>query len=113
MKTGGLISMYVFPSLFIDVGMGWFLTYNFHPVSENETVGEINIYQLYVSTPSQKLSQEYAKILLRDVSYEDLLTMEGVQEGLDSGVLKTIQPGQFGITMRHQYWVVEQWVNAA
>jgi len=102
-----------FPSLFIDVGMGWFLTYNFHPVSENETVWEINSYQLHANTASQKLAQEYAKILLRDVLYEDLSTMEGVQKGLDSRVMKTILPGKFEITMRHQYWAVEQWVNAA
>jgi hypothetical protein len=35
-----------------------------------------------------------------------------VQRGLDSGVLKTILPGEFEITMRHQYWAVEQWINA-
>jgi len=48
---------------------------------------------------------------LRDLLYEDLSTMEGCQRGLDSGVLKTIIPGNFEIPIRHQYWAVEQWVN--
>jgi hypothetical protein len=60
-----------FPNFFVDVGMGFYFTYNFFPVNENETVWEVNFYQPHTSIPSQKLSQEYAKIFLRDVLYED------------------------------------------
>lgn len=102
-----------FPNFFVDVGTGWYFTYNFFPVSESETVWEVNIYQLHVNTPSQKLSQAHMGVILRDALYEDLSTMEGVQSGLSSGALKAILPGDFEACIRHQYWAVEQWVNAA
>ena len=100
-----------FPNFFIDVGTGWMLTYNFYPVSENETYWEINSYQLRATSVGQKIAQSYTSNSLRDLLYEDLSTMEGCQRGLDSGVLKTIIPGNFEIPIRHQYWAVEQWVN--
>jgi hypothetical protein len=87
------------------------LTYNFYPVSENETYWEINSYQLRATSVGQKIAQSYTSNSLRDLLYEDLSTMEGCQRGLDSGVLKTIIPGNFEIPIRHQYWAVEQWVN--
>ena len=102
-----------FPNFFLDVVTGFYFTYNFFPVSVDETYWEVNIYHLRASTPSQKIAQEYTKIALRDVLYEDLSTMEGVQQGLSSGVLKTILLGDFEAAIRHQYWAVEQWVNAA
>jgi len=101
-----------FPNFFVDVGMGFYFTYNFYPVNENETVWEVNFYQPYTTKPSQKLSQEYAKIFLRDVLYEDLSTMEGVHKGLRSGALKTLLLGEFEAAIRHQYWANEQWINA-
>jgi len=101
----------LFPNFFIDVGTGWYFTYNFFPVSENETAWEVNVYQFHARAPSQKLSQAHMGVVLRDALYEDLSTMEGVQRGLNSGALKSILPGGFEATIRHQYWAVEQWVN--
>jgi len=102
-----------FPNFFIDVGTGWYFTYNFFPVSENETAWEVNVYQFHANSPSQKLSQMHMEVVLRDALYEDLSTMEGVQKGLSSGAIKTILPGECEATIRHQYWAVEQWLNAA
>ena len=101
-----------FPNLILDVGMGFYVTQNYYPVGVNETVHEVNAYQPRASSPSQKLAQEYMKISLRDVLYEDMSTMEGVQRGMNSGVMKTILPGHLEITLRHQYRVVEQWLDA-
>jgi phenylpropionate dioxygenase-like ring-hydroxylating dioxygenase large terminal subunit len=100
-----------FPNFFIDVGTGWMLTYNFYPVSENETFWEINSYQLRATSAGQKIAQAFTSNSLRDLLYEDLSTMEGCQRGLDSGVMKTIFPGNFELPIRHQHWAVEQWVN--
>jgi phenylpropionate dioxygenase-like ring-hydroxylating dioxygenase large terminal subunit len=97
-----------FPNFFIDVGIGFMFTYNFFPVSANETFWEVNIYQTRAESSGQKLAQGYTAISLRDLLYEDLSTMEGVQRGLESGALKTIFPGNFELPIRHQYWAVEQ-----
>ena len=87
-------------------------TYNFYPVSVNETYWEINSYQTRTTTVGQKTDQAYTSNSLRDVLYEDLSTMEGCQRGLDAGVLKAILISDMEISVRHQYWAVEQWVNA-
>jgi phenylpropionate dioxygenase-like ring-hydroxylating dioxygenase large terminal subunit len=101
-----------FPNFFVDVGTGWYFTYNFFPVSENETYWEVNFYYQRPQTAGQRCAEEHMKVGLRDLLYEDLTTMEGVQKGLESGVLKGILPGNFEMPVRHQYWAVEQWVNA-
>jgi len=101
-----------FPNFFVDVGTGWYFTYNFFPVSENQTFWEVNMYYQRPKTPGQRCAEEHMKVILRDALYEDLSTMEGVQRGLESGALKGILPGGFEMPIRHQYWAVEQWVNA-
>jgi phenylpropionate dioxygenase-like ring-hydroxylating dioxygenase large terminal subunit len=101
-----------FPNFFIDVGAGWYFTYNFSPVSVDETDWEMNIYQLDAKDAGQKIAQEYTKVLLRDVLYEDLSTMERLHKALRTGALKTILPGKFEVAVRHQNWIVDQWVNA-
>jgi phenylpropionate dioxygenase-like ring-hydroxylating dioxygenase large terminal subunit len=101
-----------FPNFFVDVGTGWYFTYNFFPVSENETFWEVNMYYQRPKTPGQRCAEEHMKVILRDALYEDLSTMEGVQRGLESGALKGILPGGFEMPIRHQYWAVEQWINA-
>ncbi len=102
----------IFPNFFVDVGMGWYFTYNFWPVNVNETNWEMNIYQLDAKNAGQKIAQEYTKVLLRDVLYEDLSTMERMHKAMRSGALKTILPGEFELAVRHQSWAVDQWVNA-
>lgn len=101
-----------FPNFFIDVGSGWYFTYNFWPVSVDETIWEMNIYQLDAKNAGQQIAQEYTKCLLRDVLYEDLSTMERLHKAMHSGALKTILPGTFELAVRHQHWTVEQWVNS-
>ena len=99
-----------FPNLNILAGTGWYLTYNFYPISVNETYWEINNYRLPAKTPSEKIAHAYASAQ-RDVLYEDLSTMEGVQQGMDSGALKALFPGDLEAAIRHQAWAVEQWIN--
>lgn len=102
-----------FPNFFVDVGPGWYFTYNFRPVSENETVWIMNIYQADAKTPSEKIAQEHTKVILRDIVYEDLSTLEDTQEMLESGVLThlnaTFDPE---VAVRHQHATVMEWVNS-
>lgn len=101
----------LFPNFFIDVGPGWYFTYNFWPVSVDETHWEMNIYQLEAQTAAQKIAQEHTKVLLRDILYEDLSTMEQTHESMKSGKLKTMIVGEMEIAVRHQLYQVTQWVE--
>lgn len=102
----------LFPNLNILAGTGWYLSYNFFPINVSETYWEVNMYQLPAATNAEKIGQAYTRVALRDVLYEDLSTMEGVQRGMNSGALKSILLGKFEETIRHQAWAIEQWINA-
>ena len=102
-----------FPNMNVLAGTGWYLTYNFYPVGVSETYWEVNMYQLPVTSPGGKIGQEFTRVAARDVLYEDLSTLEGVQRGMNSGALKSILPGRFEEAIRHQRWAIEQWINAA
>ena len=102
-----------FPNFFCDVGPGWYFTYNFRPVSAGETVWIMNIYQMDAKTPREKIAQEHTKVLLRDIVYEDLSTLEDTQEMLASGVLSHLNVTMdMEVAVRHQHATVMEWVNS-
>ncbi len=77
----------------------------------DETHWEMNIYQLEAQTAAQKIAQEHTKVLLRDILYEDLSTMEQTHESMKSGKLKTMIVGEMDVAVRHQLYQVTQWVE--
>ncbi|RLA17679.1 MAG: hypothetical protein DRQ60_01375 [Gammaproteobacteria bacterium] len=97
-----------FPNFFCDLGGGWYFTYNFWPVSHNDTIWNMNIYQMEAATASEKVVQEFTRIALRDTVYEDMSTMEFSQKAFESGVLSEQYIGDTEIAVRHQYWVVDE-----
>ena len=101
----------LFPNFFIDVGPGWYFTYNFWPVSVDESTWEMNIYQLDAESAGQKFAQEHTKVLLRDILYEDLSTLEFAQKAMASGVLRHLPISEMEIAVRHQLHTVQEWVN--
>ncbi len=101
----------LFPNFFIDVGPGWYFTYNFWPVAVDESTWEMNIYQLDAESAGQKFAQEHTKVLLRDILYEDLSTLEFAQKAMGSGVLKHLPLSEMEIAVRHQLHTVQEWVN--
>ena len=101
----------LFPNFFIDVGPGWYFTYNFWPVAVDESAWEMNIYQLDAETAGQRFAQEHTKVLLRDILYEDLSTLEFAQKAMASGVLKHLPISEMEIAVRHQLHTVQEWVN--
>ena len=100
-----------FPNFFIDVGPGWYFTYNFWPVAVDESTWEMNIYQLKAESAGQKFAQEHTKVLLRDILYEDLSTLEWAQQAMSSGVLEHLPVSEMEIAVRHQLHTVMEWVN--
>ncbi|MCG2633829.1 MAG: aromatic ring-hydroxylating dioxygenase subunit alpha [Gammaproteobacteria bacterium] len=100
-----------FPNFFCDIGRGWYFTYNFWPNAVNETVWNMNIYQLDAATAGERIVQEFTRIVLRDTVYEDMSTMESSQKAFDSGVIKEQVLGDLEIAVRHGYEVVEAWMN--
>lgn len=97
----------VFPSSFIDVGDGYFFTYEFWPVKVNELLFIMKLYALPAQSWSQRLGQELSIVFLREGVSEDLSTLESTQEGLESGALPYMTLSDQEIAIRHQYRAVE------
>ncbi|MDD3651739.1 aromatic ring-hydroxylating dioxygenase subunit alpha [Immundisolibacter sp.] len=101
-----------FPNFFCDTGPGWYFTYNFWPISENQTRWTMDIYQLKAEHAGGLLAQEHTKILLRDAVLEDFSTLEATQQMMESGVLTHITISELEIALRHQMHVIDQWLAA-
>ena len=101
----------VFPSSFIDVGEGYFFTYEFWPIEVNRTLFIMKTYATPAKTWGQRIGQELSIIFLREGVSEDLSTLESTQEGLESGALDSMVLSDQEIAIRHQHQVVEQFVR--
>jgi phenylpropionate dioxygenase-like ring-hydroxylating dioxygenase large terminal subunit len=101
----------VFPSSFIDVGEGYFFTYEFWPVQVDEVHFIMKLYTLPAQKWSQRIGQELSRIFLREGISEDLSTLESTQQGLQSGALPAMVLSDQEIAIRHQYRVIEDIVR--
>jgi phenylpropionate dioxygenase-like ring-hydroxylating dioxygenase large terminal subunit len=97
----------VFPSSFIDVGEGYYFTYEFWPIQVDQVHFIMKLYSLLAQKWSQRIGQELSRIFLREGISEDLSTLETTQEGLQSGALPEMVLSDQEIAIRHQYRVIE------
>ena len=74
-----------FPNFFVDVGHGTYFTYNFWPLAADRSLWEVRSYFPKAHTAAQRFSQEYSKVIFRDILTEDASTLEQTQEVLTSG----------------------------
>ncbi|HAC33432.1 MAG TPA: hypothetical protein DCF45_02820 [Gammaproteobacteria bacterium] len=101
-----------FPNFFCDTGPGWYFTYNFRPISVSETVWVMDIYQTAAQTCGQRIAQEHTKVMLRDIVYEDLSTLEQTQEMLASGVIDKLHiSSELEVAVRHLHATACEWVE--
>lgn len=98
----------IFPSSFIDVGEGYYFTYEFWPLKVNETHFVMKLYSLPPQRWSQRLAQELSIIFIREGVSEDLSTVEGTQAGLESGAIESMLLSDQEIAIRHQHYVIQQ-----
>ncbi|CAN5689932.1 aromatic ring-hydroxylating dioxygenase subunit alpha [soil metagenome] len=102
----------IFPNLIFHVGKGWYITYNFWPLAVDRTLMEYRFYMTQANSAGEKISQEFSKVLARDLLREDLSTLEAVQAGLFSGALTHMPLSDQEIMLRHSYKVVEDFVRS-
>ena len=103
----------MFPFSRINVGAGWYYLDAFWPVGPNETVYELAYYFPKPKTAAEMISQEFSKIVLRDLSREDLYTNEVTQRSLNSGAIRSIVLSDQEAAVRHLYRTVERLVTEA
>lgn len=101
----------VFPTFILLLGNGWYMTHNYWPLAVDRTRWETRPYFRRAHNAGQRIGQEFSKILTRDLLREDLGAVEQVQQALASGVLKEMPLSDQGIMLRHQYKVVDEFIN--
>ena len=99
-----------FPNFVTLLGAGWYLTYNFWPLSENLTRWQMNVYQPRAKNAGAVLANEHTRVHLRDTLLEDFGTVEHTQEMMESGVLESLTISDPEVEVRHQLWTVNRWL---
>jgi phenylpropionate dioxygenase-like ring-hydroxylating dioxygenase large terminal subunit len=101
----------VFPNFFVDVSEGSYFTYNMWPLAVDRTLWEVRNYFPKVKNAGQRFSQEYSKIIFRDVLMEDANTLEKTQQVLASGAKTHFVLQDQEILIRHDHKVHEEFVG--
>ncbi|HET9529500.1 MAG TPA: aromatic ring-hydroxylating dioxygenase subunit alpha [Blastocatellia bacterium] len=101
-----------YPNLIIHVGNGFYYTLTFWPISASLTRWDVKLYMSPPKNAGERISQEFSKILTRDLYRKDLSTMENVQASLESGVLQHFPLSDQELLVRHSYKVIEDAVRA-
>ncbi len=103
----------IFPFSRINVGAGWYYVDAFWPLAHDRTVYELTYYFPLPERASGMISQEYSKIVLRDLSREDLYTNEVTHNALRSGAISHLHLSDQEIAVRHLYKTVSERIAAA
>jgi phenylpropionate dioxygenase-like ring-hydroxylating dioxygenase large terminal subunit len=93
----------LFPNFLLAPANGWYGVMLFWPLTADKTRFEFRQYLYKPETAGDIIAQEYGLAHGRDVIREDLSTMEGTQQMMQSGVLKEIQLCDEEITVRHNH----------
>ena len=102
---------WIFPNFSIFPANGTYLTHQFWPMAHDRTIWETHTYFPQPENAGQKFSQEYSKVLLRDILMEDGTTLENTQEVIASGAKSHMQLQHQEICVRHAYKVGEDYVG--
>ncbi len=100
-----------FPNMLVDPFIGGFYGHEFWPISVNKTrwIGSINFSA--AQKPSDLITNEHGKTLLRDAFREDTVTLDASQAGLESGGIETTVMCDMEMAPRHLYNSVMEIVN--
>jgi phenylpropionate dioxygenase-like ring-hydroxylating dioxygenase large terminal subunit len=102
----------IFPNFVILLyERGWYLTYHYWPKSHRTHDWEMNYYFPASCTPSERIQHEVTAVLSKEAGIQDMATLEGTQQGLESRVIEAFPLSDQEITVRHFHAVVREWVQ--
>jgi len=102
----------IFPNCLLYVAERTFLTHLFWPLAADRTLWEARFYYPKAENLAQRFSQEYAKVILRDVNLEDGSTLERTQTMLESGAKQEVVLQDQELLIRHHHKVAEAYLKA-
>ena len=100
----------LFPCFFVAVSDGTYATHQISPLDVDRTVWEATTYFPKAETPGQRFSQEYSRVLFRDIILEDARTLEETQSMLSSGAKKEFYLHDEELLVRHSHNIIQQMI---
>jgi phenylpropionate dioxygenase-like ring-hydroxylating dioxygenase large terminal subunit len=102
----------IFPNFVILIyERGWYLTYHYWPTSYNTHDWEMDFYFPVPRTASDRIRQEVTATMSKEAGIQDMATLDGTQQGLESNVIRQYPLSDQEITVRHFHKVVGDWVD--
>ncbi len=101
----------LFPNSLVFVSEGTYLIHTVWPLAEDRTLWEAQTFFPKAHTTGQRFSQEYSKVLFRDLLMEDGNTLEKTQSMLASGAKKEITIQDQEVLIRHHHKVAGDYLG--
>ena len=101
-----------FPNFMYDTANEMTFLQMMWPIAPDKTLFETKCYGRKPTTAAELVAAEHTRSMYRFVIREDFRTMEAMQAGLMTGQVGELIFSDQEICCRHQYEVVDQWVNS-
>jgi hypothetical protein len=103
----------IFPNFVILLyERGWYLTYHYWPTSYRTHDWEMAYCFPLSRSPRERIQHEVTAVMSKEAGIQDMATLDGTQQGLESRVVDRFPLSDQEITVRHFHKVVGDWVEA-
>jgi phenylpropionate dioxygenase-like ring-hydroxylating dioxygenase large terminal subunit len=108
----GLDSFQIWPNFVILIWeRGWYLTYQYWPISHNSHLFEGNLYFVPARNARERVALEMSAVTFKEYALQDGNTLEATQTMLESRVVKAFPLNDQEILCRHLHKVARDWVD--
>ena len=102
----------IFPNFVILLyERGWYLTYRYWPTSVRTHDWETEYWFPASRSPRERIQHEVTAAMSKEAGIQDMATLDGTQQGLESGAVDCFPLSDQEITVRHFHKVVADWVR--
>ena len=103
----------IFPNFVILLyERGWYLTYHYWPTSYRTHDWEMDFYFPTSRSPRERIQHEVSAAMSKEAGIQDMATLDGTQQGLESRAVDRFPLSDQELTVRHFHKVVADWVDA-
>jgi phenylpropionate dioxygenase-like ring-hydroxylating dioxygenase large terminal subunit len=97
-----------FPALSFTVASRVYTAHQVWPLAPNRCLYQQRVFMRPAQNAAERFGQENSMVEYRDISLEDLSTLERIQRSLDTGVIKEFHFHDHELALRHQHHVITQ-----
>jgi phenylpropionate dioxygenase-like ring-hydroxylating dioxygenase large terminal subunit len=103
----------IFPNFVILLyERGWYLTYHYWPTTHRAHDWEMDFFFPPSRSPRERIQHEVSAAMSKEAGIQDMATLDGTQQGLESRAVERFPLSDQEITVRHFHKVVGDWVDA-